>query len=85
MIADEVQTEIDRLGAADATPGLTAVALRLASALDAIPVGEAPTSQAVLADKLAAIMTRIRALAPPAVKGDKLDDLASRRKKRRGA
>lgn len=85
MIADEIRDEITKISAAESSPGLAAVAVRLAEALDAIPVGEAPTSQAVVADKLTVIMTRIRALAPPAVKGDKLDDLASRRERRRGA
>ncbi|MGW2837317.1 hypothetical protein ACWCWD_06350 [Streptomyces sp. NPDC001493] len=66
-------------------PGRAAVALKLARALDQIADGDAPTSQAVLADKLDAIMTKLRALAPPATEGDVLDDLAARRAERRGA
>lgn len=85
MIADEIRAEIERLGVAAVAPGQVAVVVRLAEALDAIPVGDAPTSQAVVADKLTAALTKLRALAPPAVKGDAVDDLADRRAERRGA
>lgn len=83
MIEDEVRAEIDLLGADTAAPGLAAVAIRLAEALDQIPVGDAPTAQAVVADKLHTVMTKLRAVAPPVLKGDAVDDIAEQRKKRR--
>ncbi|MFD9225342.1 hypothetical protein ACFWDI_36280 [Streptomyces sp. NPDC060064] len=84
-IADEIRDEIDQLGAAKSTPGLAAVAIRLAQALDAIPIDEAPTSQAVVADKLTAAMTKLRALAPVKEEGDAVHDIARQREKRREA
>lgn len=83
MIADEVRSEIDQLGSVAVSPGLCAVAVRLAQALDAIPIDDAPTSQAVIADKLTAVMTKVRALSPPMVKGDAVDDIGEQREKRR--
>lgn len=85
MIEDEIREELDKLGVTSVSPGLAAVACKLAAALDAIDSGDAPTSQAVVADKLATIMGRLRTLAPPAVTGDAVDDLTDRRAKRRGA
>ena len=85
MIEDQIREELDKLGVTSVSPGMSAVAIKLAAALDAIPSGDAPTSQAVVADKLAAVMTKLRALAPPATEGDVLDDLADRRAQRRGA
>ncbi|MEV7712299.1 hypothetical protein [Streptomyces sp. NPDC088270] len=85
MIADEVREELDKLGVTSVSPGLSAVALKLAAALDALGADDAPTSQAVVADKLTAVLAKLRTLAPSDVKGDALDDLADRRAKRRGA
>lgn len=85
MIADEIRAELDKLGVTCVSPGMVAVAVRLATALDKIPAGDSPTSQAVLADKLATIMARLRTLAPADVKGDVVDDLSDRRAQRRGA
>lgn len=83
MVAVEVRAEIELLNAAVAAPGLAAVAIRLAEALDAIDIGDAPTAQAVLADKLTAAMAKLRAFSPPVVEGDAVDDIAEQRKKRR--
>lgn len=83
MVAREIRAEIKQLGAAETAPGLAAVAVRLARALDAIPVTDAPTAQAVVADKLAATMTKLRAIAPVQSKGDAVDDVAEQRDKRR--
>ncbi|MET9517026.1 hypothetical protein [Streptomyces sp. NPDC002994] len=83
MIADAIRAELDQLGVTIVSPGLAAVAINLAEALDEIPAGDAPTSKAVVADKLTAIMTKLRGLAPPAVKGDAVDDIAEQREKRR--
>lgn len=83
MIAEAVATELDILGVTSTSPGLAAVALKLARALDALEPGDAPTSQAVVADKLHAVMVRLRALAPVQEKGDSVDDIAQQREKRR--
>ncbi|MET9506912.1 hypothetical protein ABZX62_00240 [Streptomyces flavidovirens] len=83
MITDAVRAELQLLGVTSVSPGLSAVAISLAEALDAIPAGDSPTSKAVVADKLTAIMTKLRGLARPAVKGDTVDDIAEQREKRR--
>ncbi|MFJ8221414.1 hypothetical protein [Streptomyces griseus] len=84
MIADEVRAELDNLGVTSISPGMSAVAVRLAEALDELPAGDAPTSQAVVADKLATIMTRLRALAPvKSEKGDVVDAVGRKRDERR--
>jgi hypothetical protein len=83
MIADDIRAELDILAVTSVAPGLAAVALKLAGALDALEPGDAPTSQAVLADKLATIMARLRTLAPVQEKGDTVDDITRQRDKRR--
>lgn len=83
MIADEVRSELDNLGVTSISPGMSAVAIRLAEALDELPAGDAPTSQAVVADKLATIMARLRVLAPVKGEGDGVDDITRQREKRR--
>ncbi|UPT41779.1 MULTISPECIES: hypothetical protein [Streptomyces] len=83
MIADEVRSELENLGVTSISPGMAAVAVRLAEALDELPAGDAPTSQAVVADKLATIMARLRTLAPVKSEGDSVDDIARQRDKRR--
>ncbi|MFF1348500.1 hypothetical protein ACFVZJ_21395 [Streptomyces sp. NPDC058322] len=83
MIADEVGEELDKLGVTSISPGLSAVAVKLAKALDALESGDAPTSQATVADKLATILARLRALAPVQEEGDGVDDIARQREKRR--
>ncbi|WP_405794099.1 hypothetical protein [Streptomyces sp. NBC_01506] len=86
MIADEIRAEIEQLNAETVAPGLAAVAIRLAEALDQIPVGDAPTAQAVVSRDLLATMGKLRALSPPDVKGDVVDELAGRKARRlRGA
>lgn len=82
MIADEIRSELDELSAHQTTPGLAALAIALASAFDDT---DAPTSRAVVARELAALMKTVRSLAPVKAEGDKLDDLSARRAKRRGA
>lgn len=82
MTSDEVRAELDELSAYQTSPGLAAVALELAKAFDST---DAPTSKAVVARELAALMKTVRALAPVKAEGDKLDDLSARRAKRRGA
>ncbi|MFJ8871082.1 hypothetical protein ACIRD6_35685 [Streptomyces sp. NPDC102473] len=83
MVADDVREELDDLGVTSVSPGLCAVALKLAAALDALESGDAPTSQAVVADKLATILARLRTLAPVQEEGDSVDDITRQRDKRR--
>ncbi|WP_423833353.1 hypothetical protein [Streptomyces manipurensis] len=79
---DAARAEIDRLGAEDVAPGLAAIAISLATALDGDP-GAAATPG--LARELRATLLELRKLAPPKAEGDALDDLAARRAKRLGA
>ncbi|WP_426404227.1 hypothetical protein ACN9M0_24820 [Streptomyces sp. R-07] len=65
------------------SPGLAAVALKLARALDQIPDGDSPTAQAHVADKLHALMVRLRALAPVQEQGDSVDEFTRERERRR--
>ncbi|MEU9861320.1 hypothetical protein AB0D99_10610 [Streptomyces sp. NPDC047971] len=83
MIADKIRTELDQLGVKSEAPGLSAVAIRLAEALDRLDPSESPTAQAVVADKLHALMVRLRALAPIQEQGDGVDDITREREERR--
>ena len=82
MVEDQVAEELDNLNVTSTAPGLAATALKLARALDQIPDGDAPTSQAVVADKLHALMVRLRALAPVQSEGDGVDDITRKREER---
>ncbi|MFG2328260.1 hypothetical protein ACGFMM_01405 [Streptomyces sp. NPDC048604] len=64
-------------------PGLAATALKLARALDQIADGDSPTAQAHVADKLHALMIRLRGLAPVQEKGDSVDEFTRERERRR--
>lgn len=83
MIADAVRAELDQLRVIQVSPGLAAIAISLAEALDQIEPGDAPTSKAMVADKLHALLVRLRALAPVQEKGDSIDDIARDRERRR--
>ncbi|MGW4883373.1 hypothetical protein [Streptomyces murinus] len=79
----KVLAEIDKLRVGEIAPGLVALALELARQLDEC---EAPTSAAVVGRELRATMLELRKVAPPvAAAADPLDQLAAKRKKRRGA
>ncbi|ROQ69183.1 hypothetical protein EDD93_3680 [Streptomyces sp. 840.1] len=83
MVEDEISAELDKLGVTSVAPGRAAVALKLARALDQLEAGDAPTSQAVVADKLDTIMAKLRALAPvQAEEGDAVNDITAQREKR---
>jgi hypothetical protein len=83
MVEGATRAEIDELGVESIAPGLVAVALELARQLDEC---EAPTSAAVVARELRATMLELRKVAPvKAAAADPLDELTSRREKRRGA
>ena len=79
---DEIRAEIEQLGVAAVSPGMAAVAIDLAEALDST---DAPTSKAVVARELGAVMKALRSNAPIGEEGDVVDDLAARRAERRGA
>jgi hypothetical protein len=81
-VADDIAAELDDLHAGETSPGMAAVALALAEAMDET---DAPTAKAVLADKLRPIMADLRKLAPVESKGDAVDDIAEQRAKRRAA
>ncbi|MFJ6348659.1 hypothetical protein ACIQKB_04180 [Streptomyces sp. NPDC092046] len=85
MIEDSVRQELDILGVTSLSPGLAETALKLARVLDAIEDGDAPTSQAVVADKLHGLMVRLRTLAPIKSEGDGVDDIARKREERQAA
>ncbi|MEU5580943.1 hypothetical protein ABZ791_30165 [Streptomyces huasconensis] len=81
-VADHVAAELDDLHAHETSPGMAAVALDLAKAIDATDV---PTAKAAVADKLRSIMADLHRLAPVGEKGDTVDDIAEQRAKRRAA
>lgn len=79
----KILAEIDALAVGGIAPGLVAVALELARQLDEC---EAPTSAAVVGRELRATMLELRKVAPAkASAADPVDQLAAKRKKRRGA
>ncbi|MFI6103172.1 hypothetical protein [Streptomyces sp. NPDC051310] len=82
MISDDVQEELDNLGVTSTAPGMAAIALSLARELDEIPAGDAPTSKAVVARELSALLARLRALSGSSGKGGAVDELQRRRKER---
>ncbi|MFJ6566436.1 hypothetical protein ACIQNU_03390 [Streptomyces sp. NPDC091292] len=81
-VAEQIASELDDLHAGETSPGMAAVALDLAKAIDSV---DAPTAKAVAARELRSIMTDLRRLAPVELKGDAVDDIAEQRKKRRDA
>lgn len=79
-VADAIRTELDQLGAAAVAPGLTAVALDLAAAIDST---DAPTSKAVVARELSALMVKLRTLANPTTGRGTVDEIKRKRAERR--
>lgn len=82
MAAEGIRRELEDLNAHQSTPGLAELAIELAEAFDST---DAPTSRAVVARELTALMKTVRSLAPVGEEGDVVDDLAARRAERRGA
>ncbi|SDN18000.1 hypothetical protein [Streptomyces wuyuanensis] len=80
--AEATSRQIRMLGADKTHPGLSELALSLARAADE---ADAPTALAAVAAQLRAVMKDLCSLATSVEEGDALDDLASRRAKRRGA
>lgn len=83
MVEDQIREELDKLGVTSVAPGLAEVAVKLARALDQIADGDSPTAQAHVADKLHALMIRLRNLAPVQEQGDSVDEFTREREKRR--
>lgn len=81
-VADQIAAELDALHAEETSPGMAAVALDLAMAIDSTNV---PGAKAQAAAQLRPIMADLRRLAPVESKGDAVDDIAEQRKKRRAA
>ena len=79
-VADAIRDEIDKLGAAAIAPGLAAIALDLAAAIDST---DAPTSKAVVARELSGLMVKLRALANPTAGRGTVDELKRKRAARR--
>ena len=83
VVASAVKEEIAALHVEDEAPGMTALALSLARAVDAS--AKNPGAKAVAARELRAVMRELRALAPVKSEGDAVDDVAQQREKRRAA
>ncbi len=81
-VVDKITHELEDLHADVTSPGMAAVALDLAQAMDGT---DAPTAKAVAARELRSIMADLRRLAPVETKGDSVDDIAEQREKRRAA
>jgi len=81
VVASAIKNEIADLHVEDRAPGMTALALSLARAVDAS--AKNPAGKAVAARELRAVMRELRALAPVESKGDVVDDVNRQREKRR--
>ncbi|MEU6098939.1 hypothetical protein [Streptomyces sp. NPDC047079] len=81
-VTDRITEEIGSLRVDEIAPGLAQVAISLAESIDE-PGG--PTGKANAARELRAVMADLRKLAPVAVEGDSVDDIAEQRAKRRAA
>ncbi|MCW5252224.1 hypothetical protein IBX28_17235 [Streptomyces sp. SHP 1-2] len=79
-VADKIAAELDALHADETSPGMAAVALDLARAIDSTDVLGA---KAQAAHQLRAIIADLRRQAPIEAKGDAVDDVAQQREKRR--
>jgi hypothetical protein len=81
-VASKIAEELADLHAEETSPGMAAVALALAEAIDD---AESLPEKATGADKLRSIINDLRKLAPVESKGDAVDDIAEQRAKRREA
>ncbi|MET9088134.1 hypothetical protein ABZX77_40695 [Streptomyces sp. NPDC004237] len=81
VVASGIKEEIAALHVEDRAPGMTALALSLARAVDAS--ARNPAAKAAAGRELRAVMRELRALAPVESKGDAVDDVAEQRAKRR--
>ncbi|WP_330351447.1 hypothetical protein [Streptomyces sp. NBC_00582] len=83
VVASAIKDEIHSLHVEDRSPGMTALALSLARAVDAS--AKNPAAKAVAARELRAVMRELRALAPVVSEGDTVDEITAQRDKRRAA
>lgn len=79
-VVDKIAQELDALHAEETSPGMAAVVLDLAKAIDSTNV---PGAKAAAAHQIRSIMSDLRKLAPAETKGDAVDDVAQQREKRR--
>lgn len=77
---EAVRAELDALRVTGTAPGLEALALRLAEAVDDT---DAATSMAQAARELRAVLADLRKLAPVGEEGDAVNEIALQRQKRR--
>jgi hypothetical protein len=82
-VVKAVEHDLKQFGADLAASGLAASALALAGEIDS-PLNSA-TSKSMCARALLDTLERLRALAPPKKEKTKVDDLASKRARRRSA
>ncbi|WPP30030.1 hypothetical protein [Streptomyces sp. CL7] len=81
VVANGIKEEIAGLKVDDQAPGMIALALSLARAVDSS--AKNPAAKAVAARELRAVMKELRAMAPIGEEGDAVDDIARQREKRR--
>jgi hypothetical protein len=97
-VVESVERDIAKLGAEAAGMGLAATALALARELDDLMAEEAceecghvqeftvgrnsATSKSLCATALIKVMQELRALAPPKIQEDRVDEIAKRRERR---
>jgi hypothetical protein len=80
-VAAAIKDEIASLNVDDRAPGMTALALSLARAVDSS--AKNPAAKAVAARELRAVMKELRDMDPIEEEGDAVDDIARQRQKRR--
>ncbi|WP_228920440.1 hypothetical protein [Streptomyces sp. DH20] len=80
-VANAIKEEVANLKVDDQAPGMIALALSLARAVDSS--AKNPAAKAVAARELRAVMKELRAMAPIREEGDAVDDIARQREKRR--
>ncbi|MFJ7100180.1 hypothetical protein [Streptomyces albogriseolus] len=80
-VASAIKEEVANLKVDDQAPGMIALALSLARAVDSS--AKNPAAKAVAARELRAVMKELRAMAPIGEEGDAVDDIARQREKRR--
>ncbi|MEU5192768.1 hypothetical protein AB0G86_01720 [Streptomyces scabiei] len=79
-VTDKIAEELSDLHAEETSPGMAAVALDLAQAIDGTDV---PGVKAKAAHELRSIMADLRKLAPVGEEEDAVNDIARQREKRR--
>jgi hypothetical protein len=78
-VVENVLRDIEELGPKASETGLAATALAFAAELDA---RNSATSKSMCAKSLIDVMRELRALAPPKIQEDRVDEIAKRRERR---